>query len=129
MELVEQPHRLVAALSRLTRCGKARWARRPIDPGFVLCLAGDELIRFELSQARQGFNPSEPVHGIHGVFGNVDFLWLKDLGGWDELLTLIQAAPVSDDEYAAILRHAKSTVLRRLERFEVPLRSGELPQG
>ena len=115
MDMIDRQHRLVAALSRLTRARKARWARRPIEPQFAFCLAGDELIQFELSQGQQDYNPSEPVGGIHGILGNVNFLWLEGVGGWDELLALIEAAPVSDDEYAAIVGHAHSKVLRRIE--------------
>jgi hypothetical protein len=118
MDTLDQQRRLVTALSRLTRAGKARWARRAIEPQFAFCLAGDELIQFELSQGQQEYNPSEPVAGIHGILGNVNFLWLEGLAGWDELLALIHAAPASDDAYAAIVSHAHATVLRRIEELD-----------
>jgi hypothetical protein len=129
MDSNDQKQRLVAALSRLTRSGKARWARRPIEPEYAFCLAGDELIQFELCQDREEFNPSEPVHGIEGRLGNVNFLWLEGIGGWDELLALIESAPVSDSEFAAILSHAEKMVLCRVESLDAPAGAGEPPHG
>jgi hypothetical protein len=118
MEHLTKQYRLVAALARLTQLGKARWARRPVEPEFAFCLAGDDLVRFELSQGQEQFDPSEPVHGIHGILGNIHFLWLEGVGGWDELLPLIQAAPFNDDECAAIHREAEASVLRRVEALQ-----------
>ncbi|MEM1356491.1 MAG: hypothetical protein AAGH88_16600 [Planctomycetota bacterium] len=115
MDYRDREQRLVTLLSTLTAAGKARWARRSIEPEFAYCIAGGDLFLFELSQGDQPYNPSEPPAGITGDCGGIKFLWLEGLPGWDELLTLIHAAPFREGAYTEIYQQASEALITRLE--------------
>ena len=101
----------VRLLQKLTRVGAARWVRRAVDPGFVYCFVGSDKLVFEvLSADHPGRNESGEVTGaravapeerakVHGIlceYRNHSMLYLEGLGGWDDLLDLLVAAPIDD---------------------------------
>lgn len=108
--------RLVAALEALSASGRAEWVRRPVDPEFVFCFLGDDLITFDLQGP--GAASAELVGAIHGIgcdFRNCAFLWLEDLDGWQQILGLLRKARVDEAHFQALRRGLDDAVLRSLE--------------
>ena len=93
--------RFVDLLDELTKSGKLEWAQKENEPGFVYCLASEELIVFELRGGTDGAHvrPSEAIAGIVSRCRNVSYLWLEGINGWDTLLRLLRSAPIDDERF------------------------------
>lgn len=112
--------RFVELLTRLTEAGKAEWAQSPIEPGFVYCMAGEDLIVFEVrGEKAEHVIPSARVHGVHCKCRNVSYLWLEGLNGWDLLLKLLERAPVGHEAFCEMRRRANLFPLRALQALSV----------
>jgi len=115
----DDQRRFIELLQKLTAAGKLEWARSEQEPGFVFCLAGDELILFEL---RGGENaaPVEPEGKVAGIVSkcrNVTYLWLEGLHEWDKLLALLKQAPIDNRKLIEIRRRSHESPIHALERM------------
>ena len=110
----ELPSLLVA----LTNSGRADWARRAVEPEFVYCFVGGDVIRFEsFNGYATRVDPNGAVHAVACVFRNIELLWLEGLHGWDELLRLLRAAPIDDDRFVFGYARVQEAALLHLRRL------------
>ena len=110
----------VELLWQLTIQGGLTWSRSQDDPGFVYCLAGDDLIVFEVrgGQDAELVQPSHDVSGIVSKCRNVSFLWLEGLHGWNRLIELLIKAPDDDSKVTRMKRKAQLFPLQALAALQ-----------
>ena len=108
--------RFVKLLATLTKTGKLEWARSEIEIGFVYCLAGNELIIFEVrgSDGRPA-DPKDKVTGVLSKCRNVSYLWLEPTPGLSNLLKLLRHANVHSDGFGRLRRRAHLAPVQALE--------------
>ena len=113
--------RFVELLQELTAARSVEWVQAKHDPGFVYCLAGRELIVFELQGGTEAtpVGPAEHVAGITSKCRNVTYLWLPVSEGWDALLALLREAPVNDGRFSQMKRSTYSSPVEALEALRL----------
>jgi hypothetical protein len=113
----EAQNKFLQLLLRLTELGKLEWARSEHEPGFVYCLAGEELIVFELRGGENAapVDPEQKVAGIVSKCRNVTYLWLEGLQEWDKLLDLLKRAPTNHRAFVSMRKRSHQAPVRVLE--------------
>ncbi len=108
--------RFVELLAALTKSGKVEWARSKSEIGFVYCLAGEELIVFEVRG--DGGGPADPADNVTGVVSkcrNVSYLWLEPTPGLSDLLKLLRHAPMDEQGFVQFRKRAHLAPIQILE--------------
>ena len=110
--------RFLELLCQLTKSGHAIWAQSRSDPGFVYCLAGQDLIVFEVRSGTDAALVCVSQRGISGIVAkcrNVSFLWLEGVEGWSDLVKLLYEAPDDEKEFIKMRRVAQQFPVLALE--------------
>jgi len=108
---------LVGQLVSLTKKGKASWFRQNVDSSFVFCAVDGDLISFELADGtEENLMPFENTHAILAKIRNYSLLWLEGQNKWDEILALVKAAEIDNDD---LVKARESALLAAVAHFRL----------
>ncbi|WP_111656271.1 hypothetical protein [Isoalcanivorax indicus] len=120
----DQNVRLVNALLLLTEKGEAVWVR-DAEEGFIVCSLKEDILHFRIQSGEDEFvSPEhEEVLAISSSFRGVEYLWLRETGGWDGLLSLLCGAKLDAERYYKLGKLAQNASRVAIERMASGARS------
>jgi len=110
----DEAKQIVIELARLTTSGKAKWWRRDAEPNFLHCIVNDELFLFDTFDEEDHI---EEAGGFSLGARNQSFLWLTDLEGWEEIISLLRQGNenlIKDEQYHQLTPKCNQKILHDL---------------
>ncbi len=112
----DEAKQIVIELARLTTAGKAQWWRRDAESNYLHCIVNDELFLFDTFDEEGHID--EEAGGFSLEARNQSFLWLTDLEGWEEIISLLRQGSenlIEDEQYHQLTRKCNQKILQDLE--------------